>query len=510
MPRIKKINAHGKTAITMLAAASMLLTGCAQFRVASDDGHVRESNEQVSRVDKHSSYPSISRANFEQVNLIEMIDPEGHAKKIYANLWPTEGEKYGAKYDLAFSGFRQRTDMSDEAKRQRRNGVQDKIIAVSTSRCNVFKTFLRRQQADGNFYLGSATTVAGVLGALLPGARDVRNLAGVAGILSGVQAEFNQSYYSNLTAQVIIEGIELRQSQIKEKLYSGGREKSVADYTLEAAIADGLVFDGSCSALTGLIVAQDSIQQVTRPGPEAALNAMLYAQTMQAASKLDMSTPDIANKIEALRKIPGQGPQPLIVSMVHKNSASSLGDRSQEAIRIIENLSLQIQRQSDQLGNRYAETLVQFADGKRGSVTAQQVREAFAAWGRDALLTPLTAEKTGDAPICIAAVTRTMSAMAASASKASLTPEGSPQRLTASKELAHAEADASMQLGKVQHLLDVNTAQLSKARVAVEALVTSPATPDDANPFDLKKMATVLSSIAAPALAKDWKCDTPQ
>ena len=495
-------------AVTAFMVAATALTGCAQFRVAGDEGHVRESDEQVSRVDKHSSFPAISRVNFEQVNLIEMIDPEEYAKKNYAALWPSEEKARGPQYDLVLSGFRSRTDLSDEAKRQRRNGVQDKIIAVSTSRCNVFKTFLRRQQADGNFYLGSATTVAGVLGALLPGARDVRNLAGAAGILSGIQAEFNQSYYSNLAAQVIIEGIDLRQSQLKEKLYAGARDKSVANYTMEAAIADALVFDGSCSALTGLIVAQDSIQQVSRPGPEAALNAMLYAQTMQAASKLDLSKPDAASKVEALRKIPGQGPLPLIASMVQKSAHSSLTLRSQEAMQMVGNLSSQIQHQADQLSNHYAETLVLFADGKKGDVTAKQVRETFTTWARDTILSPLTASKTGDAGLCMAAVTATTSTMSAAASRAALSPENTPERLTALKDLTYAEADVSVQVGKMQHLFDISVAQITKARAAVDNLMIAPAAPSDTNRFTLDSMTGVLAKTGTPVIAADWKCQT--
>lgn len=493
-------------AVTAFMVAATALTGCAQFRVAGDEGHVRESDEQVSRVDKHSSFPAISRVNFEQVNLIEMIDPEEYAKKTYATLWPSN-EKRGPQYDLTLSGFRSRTDLNDEAKRQRRNGVQDKIIAVSTSRCNVFKTFLRRQQADGNFYLGSATTVAGVLGALLPGARDVRHLAGAAGILSGIQAEFNQSYYGNLAAQVIIEGIELRQSQLKEKLYAGARDKSIADYTMEAAIADALVFDGSCSALTGLIVAQDSIQQISRPGPEAALNAMLYAQTMQAASKLDLSKPDAAGKVEALRKIPGQGPLPLIASMVQKSTHSALTLRSQEAMQMIDNLSSQIQRQADQLSNHYAETQDLFAEGKKGDVTAKQVRENFTTWARDTILSPLTASKTGDASLCMATITATASTMSAAASRAALSPENTPERLTALKDLTYAEADVSVQVGKMQHLFDISVAQITKAHAAVDALVISPTSASAANTFTLANMKAALAAIGTPVLAANWKCN---
>lgn len=66
------------------------LTGCAQFRSAYDEAHSHEAAEQVSRVDNHSSFPALSRTNFEQVNLVEMIDPEGYAKREYASLWSSE------------------------------------------------------------------------------------------------------------------------------------------------------------------------------------------------------------------------------------------------------------------------------------------------------------------------------------------------------------------------------------------------------------------------------------
>lgn len=482
------------------------LTGCAQFQVAYDDTHRREATEQVSRVDNHSSFPALSRTNFEQVNLIEMIDPEGYAKKEYVSLWTGKEKNFGSRYDLVLTGFRSRTDLSDDAKRQRRNGVQDKIIAVSTSRCNVFKTFLRRQQSDGNFYLGSATTVAGVLGALLPGARDVRNFAGAAGILSGIQAEFNQSYYSNLAAHVIVEGIELRQAQFKEKLYSSARDRSVADYTMEAAIADALVFDGSCSALTGLIVAQDSIQQVSRPGPEAALNAMLYAQAMQAASKLDLTKPEAASQIESLRKIPGQGTKPLIANLVEKGTTGSVILRSQSAMQMTESLSSQIQHQANQLSTRYAQTLTLFADGKRGSVTAEQVRDAYTAWARNSILSPLITPGTGAATKCMTTVTQAASNMSAAASLVALTSENTPERLNAQKGLTIAEAEVSTQVGKLQHLSDISAAALSQARAAVEALMTSPTSPTDVNAFTLKGMNAELIKVGTPAVTAAWQC----
>ena len=502
-------------ALTMFGL-STLLSGCAQMHAYNDEFHTREAREQFARVDQHSSFPSISRANFEQVNLVEMIDPESHAELTYSKLWPEKSapndarNPYGQKYDLVLSGFRSRSDLSDEQKRQRRNSVQDKILAVATSRCNVFKTFLRRQQTDGNFYFGSATTIASVLGALLPGARDVRHMAGAAGIFSGLQAEFNQSYYSNLAAQVIVEGIELRQSQLKERLYAGAREASVVAYTMEAAIADALVFDGSCSALTGLVMAQDSIQQVTRPGPEAAMNAMLYAQAMQAASKLDFTQPDAAGKLEALRKIPGPGPQPLIAAMVRHSSADMLAGESRAAILHTGNLSAHLQQQAERLANHYAEARDTFASDKKGAVTPEQVRDKFAQWGRDSLLTPFTASGAGSADLCVKAVTRTGTAVAAAAGQLALTPKDTPAHIEAQKALGMAEASARAETRKLQHLLDSVTRHADKAREVIAARMAKSATTSDTNPFTLAGMEAALTQVGTPMpVDAAWRCSPP-
>lgn len=499
----------------LLLVLPTLLSGCAQMNAYNDAGHTKEAREQYSRVDQHSSFPSISRANFEQVNLVEMIDPESHAESVYARLWPKDAssndarEAYGQKYDLVLAGFRSRTDLSDEQKRQRRNSVQDKIIAVATSRCNVFKTFLRRQQTDGNFYFGSATTVASVLGALLPGARDVRNMAGAAGIFSGIQAEFNQSYYSNLAAQVIVEGIELRQSMLKERLYAGARDHSVVDYTMEAAIADALVFDGSCSALTGLVMAQDSIQQITRPGPEAAMNAMLYAQVMQAASKVDLTQTDAAGKVEALRKIPGPGAHPLIASMVLRNTSDTLASESREAVKLIENLSARLQQQALRLANHYAQVRSTYAGEASGPVTPDQVRDAYIDWARDTLLAPLTKTGTGEAVVCIAAVGRTSSAMAAAASKLALTSAESPAHVEAQKSLGIAEADARAEIRKIRHLLEATSQSAELAREEAMKGMQKAARSEDKNPFTLSGMSKVLAKQAAPSVDSAWQCTRP-
>lgn len=271
-----------------IAMLMISLSGCASFRANLSDSE--ESRKQYESVDIHSAYPTVSRENIEQINLLELIDPQQQAKATYPTLW-AESEKrdylrntqmYGPRYDLTLSWFRQ-SNMSPEGKRLIRNGVQERMLAASMSRCNVFKTFLRRNQSDVNFYLGSATTVAGILGAVVPGIRASHNLAATAGIFSGLDAEYNQAYFANLTAEVLIKGIELKQSLVQEQLRRVGQSQSIFDYPMEAAIRDAIYFDGLCSTVVGLEQAAESINHEENPGLQQGLRTIMRVKAMNEA-----------------------------------------------------------------------------------------------------------------------------------------------------------------------------------------------------------------------------------
>lgn len=225
--------------------------------------------------------------------------PEGGLKDEY------EHNKYGVRYDLSLASFRQRADISDEKKRLQRNSVQERMIATSISRCNVFKTYLRRQQTDVNFNFGTLTTVAGALGAIATGVDASRLMAGAAGLFSGIRAECNQTYYSNLAAYVIIKGIEVKQELVYRQIQSEGQTKSVADYPMEAAIKDAMFFDGHCSTVTGLSQAGASIEATTEPGLEALTRGILRARIAKEAadmSRSDLLDPDKLRKLESAAK----------------------------------------------------------------------------------------------------------------------------------------------------------------------------------------------------------------
>ena len=268
-----------------LLGALLILPGCAQLR--PDWQNQAEASEQITGVDRHSSYPAVRRIYFEQVNLVELIDPQARAKALYRDSWnatdhsaKNDDRRWGVRYDLALAWFRSTDEITKDDKKLQRNSVQDKMLAVSASRCNVFKTFLRRQQSDVNFLLGTATTAAGVLGAVLPGATASRNLAGMAGLFSGTQAEYNSAYYSNLAAHVIAQGIELRQARMQKDLVQARQNLKIDDYSMEAAINDAIVMDGTCSTVVGLLEAADSIKESSNPGLARATEVMVGVKLM--------------------------------------------------------------------------------------------------------------------------------------------------------------------------------------------------------------------------------------
>jgi hypothetical protein len=320
--------AASPTAWSALIAA-LLLSGCAQLR--PDFENQREASEQVSGIDKHSSFPALSRRTFEQINLIEMVDPQGRSRANTAHEHKatdpgstTEGPSLGVRYDLALAWFRSTGEISKADKKLWRNGVQDKMLAVSTSRCNVFKTYLRRQQSDVNFALGSATTAAGAFGAIVRGAQDSRVLAGIAGLLSGVQAEYNSAYYSNLAAHVIAQGIELKQARLQKELVTARQDLSIDAYSMEAAINDAIVIDGTCSTVAGLLEAADSIKESSNPGLARAAEVMASVRVMnEIANAEKVSELADSGKLAKMLRASTISSSPLVVAAAKPDALAS-------------------------------------------------------------------------------------------------------------------------------------------------------------------------------------------
>ena len=137
--------------------------------------------------------------------------------------------------------------------------IQDRLIAASNQRCNLYKTYLKRINTYQNGIFGTLTTILGGAGAIVTGADSSRILSGLAGISSGTRAEPNQAIFESISTSIIIPGIEKTRAEILADIMTK-RGKKLSEYTIEGAMADAIKYHGACSMDMGISYAQKSIQ----------------------------------------------------------------------------------------------------------------------------------------------------------------------------------------------------------------------------------------------------------
>ena len=494
LKRGRKMNIR-TTNVLLVAAAILGASGCSQFKVLNKE-HRDESEQQVTLVDEHSSYPAIRRPNFEQINIIELVDPRGGAKAAFKDAWDA-ADKYesdrmwGARYDLVFAYFRDNNVEGAEAKRVHRNNVQDRILGVSTSRCNVFKNYLRRQQTEANFILGSATTIAASLGALLPGVHASRNLAGTAGIFSGVEAEYDQQYFGGLAAHVIVQGIEVRQNRLLQEL-TKGRQLPIEDYSMEAAIRDAVFFDGSCSTLVGLSEAAESIREATNPGLERAAQVVAGAKALREITQAtSLSELESSGKLQPLLNRTKVNSSPLVVSMV-KSSVDPSATLT-TALAAPTRINDAIAWRAAQIGQAFIDAQGKLADKDRSKLTAQQISEKFTKAMSAALdQLPISA--------CVALLPPPAAEVTKQLATIATTKENSAARLTVAAALDKAKADLGLAVGRTELLV-------SQASVAIDSSANKWITAVSNDKFD----ETALGKLDVTSPSTDLKdlCKAP-
>ena len=85
-------------------------------------------------------------------------------------------------------------------------------------------------------------------------------------MLTGIRAEYDQSYFSNLATEVIIEGIDQDRRNVYEQIVKNGQSKEIDAYPLEAAIKDAVIYHSHCTITAGLQQAAQSIKFYDTPG----------------------------------------------------------------------------------------------------------------------------------------------------------------------------------------------------------------------------------------------------
>lgn len=167
-----------------------------------------------------------------------------------------------------------------EYQRRQRNHVQSIVMTASDAACDLYKRNLNSIFSNSNFIFGSAATFTGGLGAILTNTDTVRALSGTSGIISGVRAEFNDAYFRNKVVELLTKAMDIAAQRKREEI----RRRSVqiiADYSMEDALDDAVLYNAKCSLVAGLQETSESLQIVSDPGLKWLANAFGGAASNQ-------------------------------------------------------------------------------------------------------------------------------------------------------------------------------------------------------------------------------------
>lgn len=199
---------------------------------------------------------------------------------------PNEDSREIKDWDQAFAAFEKNTkDKPPEEQRRLRNQVQERILAASNQRCGQYKNILKRFDSEMNVALGWIATAVGGAGAIFKTADTARALSGIAAIFSGWRAEVNAAYFSNLTIQVITNGLEAKRKEIYDKILEE-RKKDLTEYPVQRAVGDTATYHYNCALVAGLEHAALSIERAENPGLKQ-INRVLD-DLKSARQKMDM------------------------------------------------------------------------------------------------------------------------------------------------------------------------------------------------------------------------------
>lgn len=211
---------------------------------------------------------------FEIIDLISLLDPDGKARE---SIDEKEWKKLSLEeqHDRAFDAFYTYNNLE-----QRRNRIQEHILAASNQRCNVYKTYMQQLNSRTGFLLGSLTTLFGGVGAIVTGDTAARIAAGSAGITSGIDAEKQKNFFNNLSISVISKGIDARRENIYKQILED-RKSSIIDYPVERAVKDAVHYHGACNIVEGLREVDETIAAAKVTGLEQALESITLANRLQ-------------------------------------------------------------------------------------------------------------------------------------------------------------------------------------------------------------------------------------
>lgn len=238
-----------KHSVMLAVFVSLLASGCASSPEKSWFGGDRVNSASANQL----FTPEFEV--FSDEKLFSMLDPKGNLlKEAFATLSESAKIKYLSEAFLEANNSPKATDL--------RAQIQDRVIAASDQRCNLYMTYLKRVSTYENGIFGTLTTILGGAGAIVTGENSARVLSGLAGMSSGTRAELNQALFESVATSIITPGIEKARSEFLVEMMNKRKDPPLAigAYTIQGAIADAIKYHGLCSMDAGINSAQKSLQ----------------------------------------------------------------------------------------------------------------------------------------------------------------------------------------------------------------------------------------------------------
>jgi hypothetical protein len=192
------------------------------------------------------------------------------------------------------------------AMRDARNSISTQLMSVSNTLCGEYEQSLKEKSSNISFGLGTLATAFGGAGAIFTnGTSSI--LSGLAGVTSGVNAEYNKDFFQGLASSIIIPGIEKQRTALAQTM-ANNMCFGITTYPLPLAIADVIRYHNACTMDKGVAATSQSISQSSSIGLDTLQNTLLSIENIHKTlvGSSGSSGSSGANKAVAGTQ-PGQG-----------------------------------------------------------------------------------------------------------------------------------------------------------------------------------------------------------
>ena len=157
-----------------------------------------------------------------------------------------------------------------------RNRIVDRLVAASAASCDGYMDNLQTVLSEQDFAFGSVTTILAGAGGLVGAESVAKALSGTAGIVSGVDSQFKESFFASFATHVLAPAIRTRRAELLRDMRPHKAE-TLTQYSLEQGLADVLAFHGACNMTVAVEEASAAVKQAEQRNESAGATQLMQS-----------------------------------------------------------------------------------------------------------------------------------------------------------------------------------------------------------------------------------------